>query len=183
MKNNRIKQVGGGELTGKPKMTTFFPCKHKEDTPRIPGQHTIRRWKAVAGEAAVAYAEDVLERRGGELGGDAFVPGPRLLQRHAGRRRDDVGPHRREPPRRAPQHRGRAPRPPRRQRRRHRFLFSPPFSATLLASSLTLSQSQRREKMGVLRRQANNAAADWIRMIWAAVGRKRSLISVQAHCG
>ena len=92
---------GGGELTGKPKMTTFFPCKHKEDTPRIPGQHTIRRWKAVAGEAAVAYAEDVLERRGGELGGDALVPGPRLLQRHAGRRRDDVGPHRREPPRRA----------------------------------------------------------------------------------
>ena len=61
--------------------------------------------------------------------------------------------------------------------------FFPPFSATLLTSSLTLSQSQRREKMGVLRRQANNAAADWIRMIWAAVGRKRSLISVQAHCG
>lgn len=75
------------------------------------------------GGGGAAYVEDVLERRGGELGGDALVPGPRLLQRHAGRHGDDVRPHRRESPRHAPQRRrrrrrGGTLRPPR-QRRRH----------------------------------------------------------------
>ena len=32
-------EVVGTELTGKPKMTTFFPCKHKDSKQRIPGQH------------------------------------------------------------------------------------------------------------------------------------------------
>lgn len=107
----------------------FLPLQKHEGSSEKPGwaaeQTNVGSVGLAAAAAAGAYMEDVLERGGGEVGGDALVPGAGLLQRHAGRRRDDVGAgaHRREPPGSPPRRRRRRGAAYRRlpqQRRRHR---------------------------------------------------------------